>query len=195
MKFNIDEVNRLIHHRRSIFPNLYTGEAVSDDIILQMLENANMAPTHKLTAPWRFIIFKGEGLVKLGYFQAELYKKITLRAGDYNEEKYLNLLNKPKMASHVISIGMKRDEKERLPEIEEIEAVACAVQNMYLTAAAYGIGCYWGSGGVTYMEEARHFFGLGDKDKLLGFFYIGIPKKWPKGKRKPIQDKIKWVVQ
>jgi hypothetical protein len=28
---------------------------------------------------------------------------------------------------------MKRDEKERLPEIEEIASVACAVQNMSLT--------------------------------------------------------------
>jgi nitroreductase len=193
MKFNIDEVNRLIHHRRSILPNLYTGEVVSDDIILQMLDNANMAPTHKRTEPWRFMVFKGEGLAKLGKYQAELYKKIASEAGDFKEEKYLNLLNKPKMASHVISIGMKRDRKERLPEIEEIEAVACAVQNMYLTAAAYGIGCYWGSGGITYMEEAKEFFGLEEKDKLLGFFYTGIPRKWPEGKRKPVQEKIKWV--
>ncbi len=31
MKFNTDEINRLIHHRRSILPNLYTGEKVSDE--------------------------------------------------------------------------------------------------------------------------------------------------------------------
>lgn len=193
MEFNTDEINRLIHHRRSIFPNLYTGEKVHDEIILQMVENANMAPTHKLTQPWRFVIFKGDGLEKLGDFQAELYKKVSMEAGDFKEDKYMNLRNKPKMASHVIAIGMKRDQKEKLPEIEEIEAVACAVQNMYLTAAAYEIGCYWGSGGITYMTEAKSFFGLGEKDRLLGFFYIGMPKKWPKGKRKSIEDKIMWV--
>jgi nitroreductase len=195
MKFNVEEINRLIHQRRSLFPNLYTGEEVPDEIISRMLENANMAPTHKLTEPWRFIVFKGKGLVKLGEFQAQLYKTVSTREGDYKEEKYLNLLKKPKTASHVISIGMKRDEKERLPVIEEIEAVACAVQNMYLTATAYGIGCYWGSGGITYMDEARSYFDLGEKDKLLGFLYVGMPKKWPKGKRKPILDKIKWVME
>jgi nitroreductase len=193
MNLNPDEVNQLIHHRRSVLPNLYTGEIVPDEIIMQMLDNANMAPTHKLTEPWRFVIFKGAGLDKLGEFQAELYKKVSILVGDFREDKYETLRNKPGKASHVIAICMKRDEKERLPEIEEIEAVACAVQNMYLTAAAYGIGCYWGSGGITYMEEAKPFFGLDKKDRLLGFFYIGMPKKWPKGKRKSIHDKIKWV--
>ena len=72
--------------------------------------------------------------------------------------------------------------------------MACAVQNMYLTATAYGVGCYWGSGGITYLDEAKSFFGLGEKDKLLGFLYLGIPKtKWPEGKRKPIEDKVTWV--
>ncbi len=82
-------------------------------IILQMLDNANMAPTHKLTEPWRFIIFKDAGLEKLGKFQAELYKNVkSMKAGDYKEEKYLDLRNKPEMASHVIAIGMKRDKRK-----------------------------------------------------------------------------------
>lgn len=193
MKFNTEEINRLIHHRRSIYPNMYTGEKVEDELINRILINANMAPTHKLTAPWRFVVFTGNGLKKLGYFQSELYKKISREAGDYREDKYEALRNKPLLASHVIAIGMRRDEKKRIPEIEEIEAVACAVQNMYLTAAAYGIGCYWGSGGITYMEEARDFFNLKASDRLLGFFYIGMPKKWPRGKRKSIDDKVQWI--
>ena len=105
------------------------------------------------------------------------------------------LNTKPLMASHVIAIGMKRDEKERLPVVEEIEAVASAAQNMQLTAAAHGVGTYWGSGGVTYFEEAKEFFGLGPKDKLLGFLYVGMPKegRWPRSKRKAIEDKVQWV--
>ncbi len=193
MNFETDQMNRLIHHRRSIYPQMYTGEKVDDEIVKQLLINANMAPTHKLTQPWRFMVFTGDGLKKLGDFQSGLYRKKSMEAGDFKEDQFESLRNKPLMASHVIAIGMKRDPKKRLPEIEEIEAVACAVQNMYLTAAAYGIGCYWGSGGITYMEEAKDFFGLGPDDKLLGFFYTGIPKKWPRSKRKPIEDKVSWI--
>ena len=189
---DIKEFNLLIRNRRSIFPNMYTGERVDDEVIKQMLENANWAPTHKLTNPWRFSVFTGGGLKKLAVFQSGLYKNISTKAGNFVESKFEMLKTKPLLASHIISIGMKRDPKERLPEIEEVEAVACAVQNMSLTASAYGIGCYWGSGGITYVENAKEFFDLGAKDKLLGFLYVGVPKKIPEGRRESIEDKVKW---
>ncbi len=193
MKFDTHQITELIRHRRSVYPAQYSGEKVPQEIIEEMLENANWAPTHKITEPWRFVVFSGDGLKKLAVFISELYKKVATAKGSFEEKKYETLQTKPLMASHVIAIAMKRDEKERLPEVEEIEAVACAVQNMYLTAAAHGVGCYWGSGGVTYFEEAKSFFGLEPRDKLLGFFYIGMPRsKWPRSKRKPISDKVVW---
>ncbi len=193
--FDSTEINRLIQTRRSIFPAQYSGEKVPDDIIKQMLENANWAPNHKHTEPWQFVIFTGEGLKTLGNFQAEMYKTRAEANGNFSEETFVKMKEKPLMASHIIAICMKRNEKALIPETEEIEAVACAVQNMYLTATAYGIGCYWGSGGVTYWEEAKASFGLEPMDKLLGFLYVGMPKEgfWPEGKRGDILEKVSWV--
>lgn len=188
------EVDQLIRHRRSVFPRDYSGERVRDEIINQMLENANWAPTHKFTEPWRFVVFTGEGLKQLAAFQSECYKVVTTADGTFRQDKYQSLLEKPLEASHIIVIGMKRDEAKRLPEWEELGAVFCAIQNMYLTAAAYGVGCYLSTGGVTNFEEAKSFFGLGTEDKLCGFLHIGIPKrKVPDGKRRPVEEKIKWV--
>ncbi len=196
MKFDTKVISELIKTRRSIYPIKYSGETVDNAIIEDMLENANWAPTHKFTEPWRFTVFTGEGLKKLARFQAELYKKKSLAKGVFEEKKFNMLSTKPLMASHVIAVGMKRDEEERLPENEEISAVACAVQNMHLTATAYGVGAYWGSGGITYLDEAKAFFGLEEKDRLLGFFFIGIPKgDWPKGHRKPASIKVAWVTK
>ena len=189
----INQLNILIKKRRSIYPNMYSDEVIEESIIKNILENANWAPNHAKTEPWRFTVFSGAGLKKLADFQSELYKSIATKKGNYEVSKYQKLATKPLLASHIISIGMKRCDKENIPEIEEIEAVACAVQNMYLTAAAYQIGCYWGSGGVTYMEEAKPFFNLDAKDKLLGFMYLGVPTKWPEGKRNPVEDKVTWV--
>lgn len=56
----MNEINTLIRHRRSVFQAEYTGEKVDDAIINQMLENANWAPTHKMTEPWRFIVYTGD---------------------------------------------------------------------------------------------------------------------------------------
>ena len=194
MKFDEAAINQLIRKRRSVFPKDYTGESVDDAVVRQMLENANWAPTHKLTEPWRFVVFTGDGLKKLATFQGECYKKVTTADGTFKEDRYQNLLTKPMDSSHIIAIGMKRDEKKGVPEIEEIGAVFCAIENMYLTATAYGIGCYLSTGGVTNFEEAKIFFGLGKEDKLLGFLNIGMPKvTLPEGRRKSINEKVRWV--
>jgi len=191
-----ESIDQLIHNRRSVFPKEYTGARVDDRIVHQILENANWAPTHKLTEPWRFVVYTGSGLTKLAHLQATCYKKVTEADGSYKEDKYQGLLTKPQQSSHIIVVGMKRDEKKSVPEVEEIGAVFCAVQNMYLTAAAYGVGAYLSTGGITYFDEAKELFGLGANDKLLGFFHLGMPSATPsKGKRKPIEEKITWVDQ
>jgi len=187
-------VNELIRNRRSAFQNQYTGERVDDAIVKQMLQNANWAPTHKLTEPWRFVVYTGEGLKKLAILQSDLYKKLTTADGSYKEERYQNLLTKPMLSSHIIAVGMKRDEKKSVPEVEEVGAVFCAIENMYLTVTAYGIGGYLSTGGITYFEEAKELFGLGKDDKLLGFFHVGhVKNTLPDGRRRPLEDKMLWV--
>lgn len=193
-KYNIEQFNDILLHRRSIYPYQYVkGQTISDEIIWQILENANRAPNHKQTEPWRFSVFSGEGLKYFGQLQADIYQKF---AGDiYEPDRHKKLIEYPLMSSHVISIGMKRSAANKLPEIEEIEAVACAVQNMFLSVIAYDLGCYWTTAGITYFEEAKSHFGLESGDKLLGFLYMGYVEKpvTAISKRKPISSKVNWI--
>jgi nitroreductase len=194
MSLEATDVNELIRKRRSVFPQFYTGEKADDDIIRQMLVNASYAPTHKLTQPWRFMVFKGEGLKKFAEGQAEVYKTVAQRDGTFKEDKYQSLLTKPLLSSHIIAVCMKRDPKHTVPEIEEMGAVFCAIQNMYLTATAYGIGCYLSTGGITYFEEAKPLFDLGAEDRLVGFVHVGVPKEvLVVGKRKPVEEFTEWI--
>lgn len=190
-----EKVNQLIHQRRSVFPQDYTGEKVNDEIVRQILENARWAPTHKFTEPWRFIVFKGEGIRALAAFQSALYKTVTEGDGTYKESNYQKLLTKPMLSSHIIAVIMKRDEKRSVPEIEESGAVFCAIQNMYLTATAYGVGGYLSTGGITYFNEAKAYFKIGDDDRIIGFFHVGMPKRTnPPGRRKPLEEVSQWVL-
>ena len=194
--FNIEEVNKIIRNRRSMFVAQFReNDPVDDSIIAELLENANWAPTHKLTEPWRFVVFSGEGLRKFADFQSELYRKRSEESGNFIEATFYKLKENPLKASHIIAIGMKRDLKANLPEMEEVAAVAMAVQNMYLTASARGLAAYWGTGGPTFWPEAKEFFGLEEADQLMGFFYVAKPAsdRWPQGKRSPIADKVSWV--
>jgi len=190
------EVNELIRKRRSVFQNQYTGARVDDAIVRQMIENATWAPNHKLTEPWHFVVYAGEGIQRLAKAQSDLYKRVTEADGSYKEDRYQNLLTKAALSSHIIVVGMKRDPKKSLPEWEELGAVFCAVENMYLTATAYGVGCYLSTGGITNFEGAKALFGLGADDKLLGFMHVGIPKgELPDSRRKPVEEKMQWIAK
>jgi len=192
--FDVTVVNKLIRERRSIFQRDYTGQPVDDAIVKQILYNATWAPSHKMTEPWRFMVFTGEGLKKLAEFQGECYKQVATAKGKFEQDKYEGLTTKPLLSSHIISVGMARDPKKGLPELEEIGAVYCAVENMYLTATAYGVGAYLSTGGITFYEEAKPFFNLGPDDKLLGFFHIGSTNYVPKEtKRKSLDVVTTWV--
>ena len=187
------QVNELIRKRRSVFPKAYNSKPVSRQIVEEVLENANWAPTHKLTEPWRFKVIAGGGLERLSTFLSEHYKKITPEE-KFSTVKYNKLKSNPLKAACIIAICMKRDEKERIPEWEEIASVACAVQNMYLTCTAQGIGSYWSSTKVAL--EANEFLGLENGEKCLGLFYMGyhdLPEL--PGKRSPITEKTTWIVE
>lgn len=195
MPQNAAYINELIRNRRSVFPDQFDeGKQVPDEIIKNILVNATWAPNHGRHEPWLFTVFTGEGLKTFANFQSSLYKS---EAGDsFSEATFKKLQQQPLKASHIISLGMKRGANRRIPEIEDIEAVACAVQNIYLTVSAYGLGGYWTTGGITYKETAKAFFGLGDEDKLLGFFYIGyIAVPSAKSARVGIDEKTKWITQ
>lgn len=193
MRHNLSEITAVIQDRRTIFPEQFSNRKVHKEQIEKLLNNAIWAPNHGMTQPWRFKVFTEEGLKKLADFQATHYKEIT-PPEKFDPGKYDKLKTRPLLASAVIAICMKRQESEKIPEIEEIEAVACAVQNMYLTAAAYGLAAYWGSGGVTYTEGMKNFLRLAQKDKCLGFLYLGYPAiEWPKSHRKPIEYVTEWI--
>ena len=188
-----DELNQLILNRRSTKPRFFNGKKITDSVIWQILENANWAPTHGLTQPWRFKVFADSGLEKLANFQADLYQKLTPQA-EFKTEKHERMKTNILQSSHVVVVCMQRQASEKIPRIEEIEAVACSVQNMALTASAYNICSFWGSGGVTYTQELKDFLNLKAKDLCLGYLYLGYSDHpTVSSRRDPIQDKVEWI--
>ncbi|MEM9023284.1 MAG: nitroreductase [Bacteroidota bacterium] len=193
MQHNLSEINEVIRNRRTIFPEQFSGRQVHRELIDALLENARWAPSHKLTQPWYFKVFAKEGLQRLSAFQADTYAAIT-PADKFNAIKERKLRERPLMASAVLAVCLRRDPQERVPEVEEVASVAIAVQNMWLTATAYGLGFYWSSGGLTYKPEMKTFLGLAEADSCLGFVYLGYPDvDWPRGQRRPPEYYSDWV--
>ncbi|MGA0234646.1 MAG: nitroreductase family protein [Alphaproteobacteria bacterium] len=204
----------LIRHRRSIFPKQYSGEALSRDVINDMLEAARFAPSHKLTEAWRFVVFESEeSRAELGTFMAEQYRSAQEMAEkEVLQAKYEKKMKNSAVSSHVFAVVVNTDSKN--PAWEEIASVSMAVQNMLLVAAAHGAGAYWSSGSVvdgsakevngemsrnsitTVFNSGWHdILKLSENEYCLGLVFVGICRqgmKWPSGKRSDIDDKSEW---
>ena len=187
-------ISDYIRQRRSVYPEQFSSEEIRKEEILQLLENANYAPTHKLTQPWSFKIISGEKKSELGIKLAEEMKRITAPE-NFSELTYNKLKSRPEKSSHVIAVCMQRDPKESLPEWEEIAAVSMAVQNIWLSAADFGIGMYWATPKPSSSDAISTFLELNKNEKCLGFLYLGYAQPNPdqKAVRTPIEDKIKWI--
>jgi nitroreductase len=192
MKYNLSEVLELIKDRRTIYPEQFSSRQIQKEQVETILNAGIWAPTHGNTQPWRFTVFMDESKQELSDFLAKTYLKLTPKE-DQNDMKLAKLLNRPNLASVVIAVSMKRDESEKILQLEEIEAVSCAIQNMYLTATAFGIGAFWATPKLIYSQEMNEYLGLHSKDKCLALFYLGYPSiEWPKSHRKPIEYVTEW---
>jgi nitroreductase len=192
VKYNLSEILDLIKDRRTIYPEQYSSRKVQKEQVETILNAAIWAPTHGNTQPWRFTVFMDDAKNNLSDFLAETYLKLTPKEKQ-NDMKLAKMRNRPKLASVVIAICMSRDENEKIKEIEEIEAVACGVQNMYLVSTAFGIGGFWSTPALIYSNEMKEFLHLSEKDSCLGLFYLGYPAiEWPKSHRKPIEYLTTW---
>ena len=158
----------IIAKRRSIFPIQFSGKEVTDSQLQELFEAANWAPTHRCTEPWRFKVFRGEKKTGLGRFLVDAYTKTTPK---FSKRKSLAIAEKIKLSDAVVLICMKRDEKESVPEWEEIAATAMAVQNLWLTATELGLGGYWST--PAYVDQIGDFISMEEGESCLGLFYLG----------------------
>lgn len=192
MKYNLSEITDLIKDRRTIYPEQFSDRKIQKDQITHILNNALWAPTHGNTQPWRFVVFTEDSRQDLSTFLGKTYLEVMPKEKQ-NDLKLAKLMARPLKSSVAVAIIMKRDETGRISELDEIGAVSSAVQNMYLTCTAYGIGGFWATPKIISSTQMNEFLNIGLEDKCLGIFYMGYPAiDWPKGQRKPLEYVTEW---
>ncbi|TDW52767.1 nitroreductase [Flavobacterium sp. 270] len=188
-----NKISKIIRNRRSIYADEFLKQNISDELLNEILINATYAPTHKMTEPWRFMVFKDDYLKQLGSFLAAYYKDFYFEKfpAEVALEKYNLLKEYPLNSACVIGVVMVRNYKINLPEWEEIAAVSSAVQNMALTCTAHNIGSYWSTsaGAIDYLKQ----FDLAENEKSLGLIYVGYypaDLEPSRKKRTPVANKV-----
>lgn len=193
---NIEEVSELIQSRQSLYPmQMEAGAKIPDEDIWKLLENANYAPSHKRTEPWRYIVFSGDSLQDFFKEMGRIYKEITPKE-EFKTDKIEKFKAKGQTLSHLIAICMKRDPAKRVPRQEEEYAVACSVQNILLSMKALDIIGYWGTGEIAFTDQMKNYLNIAEEDQCMGFVQLGVPKAGlpdiPKKQMSGIETKVEW---
>lgn len=157
------KISNILKARRSTYPRDFNGKKIQDNIIREILKNANYAPSHRMTQPWFFKVYSEEKKNSL----AQAIINLSPNSSEDFKKKILGNFDK---SSHIICICMKRHEKI-VPEWEEIAATSMSVQNIWISLVNSNIGGYWST--PHYINNIYPFLNLNNNERCLGFFYLG----------------------
>lgn len=184
-------ISEIIKNRRATPPRLLAKKEISKETIEKLLENANWAPNHKKTEPWRFKVYTGDSKQKLAEKCENILREKQAEGFEVANEKIDKFSTNLKNVPVAIAIILQVDAAHRLPEWEEVAAVSMAVQNMWLTATEMDLGAFWATPG--FVSLFNEVLGVQEGQKALGFFFVGeILMDFPSPGRGDINQKVEW---
>ena len=169
----------------------FKPEPVSRELIEKLLRAAVQAPNHYKVRPWRFVVMTGESRQRLGEVMAQSLKQ---QKSDLPDSALEIERAKPLRAPVLIAVGVDKPADPRVLEIENICAVAAAVENLLLAAHAEGLGAKWRTGPVARDPQVKKFLGFEPDQELLSFVYLGYPERMPPAAERPsFEDRVVWM--
>jgi nitroreductase len=194
MRGEFMDVTKAIHSRRSV--GKVKDKIPDKEIINTILEAGRWAPNHFRTQPWRYIVLAGDGRQTL----ADAYTEVDLHEQEYSDEEKVGIREKSRRkAFRAPVIIVLIVEPKNLPQvefIEEIEACACATQNMLLTIHDLGLGAIWRTGKSCYHKLMKEKFQVSNQGMVTGFLYVGYPDVEPKQPpKKQLDDFVTWITE
>ena len=160
-----------IFTRRTV-PPAKMGPPGPDPAQLQrILAAGDAAPDHGMLRPWRFLVVQGDGRKRLGELFAAFVRRVAPGASAEEIEKQRTAPVRAPVI--VVVVARLQPTHPKIPEVEQVAAVAASVQNMLLAAHALGFAAKWATGKQAYDAKVKAELGLSGDDRIMGFLYLG----------------------
>jgi nitroreductase len=183
------DVFEAIHNRHS--QGKVKPAPVPRELIEKLLDAAVQAPNHYKVRPWRFVVLTGAGLNKLGDVMAASQWE---RHPEFPLEAFDKCRALPLRAPLIIATGVDKPGEAKVLEIENIAAVAAAIQNLLLAAQALGLGAKWRTSEWARDPMVKQFLGFEPDQHIIGFIYIGYPEFAAEPVPRPsFEDRTVWI--
>jgi len=164
----------LLKTRRSVKPREMSGPGPSPAELDTILTIGARVPDHGKLAPWRFIVFEGDGRQRAGEVIAAVFAKKNPQATAAEIEVETKRLMDAPLVIGLVSFTKPHP---KVPAYEqELSAGACAM-NILTAASALGYGACWLSGWYMFDRDVLDGLGLKPDEKLAGFIHVGKPTR------------------
>ena len=161
----------------------------SREHVERIVKAGTRAPDHGRLRPWRFIVIEGEARRRLGAAMADIFRR---KAPDAPQSQVDAQAEKVMRAPTIIVVAAKIT-KGKIPEVEQLSAVAAAAQNMFLAAHALGYGAMWKTGAVAYDAAVKEMLGLEAEDHIVGLLYVGTVAQPGPLIPAPVEGVVRWL--
>ena len=176
----------LLASRRSGSAKAMTGPGPSPQELRRILAAATRVPDHGKLAPWRFIVFEGEGRTRIGEILADIAAKEPNASPERVAQERARFLRAP------VVIGVVSRAREHIPipvwEQELSSGAACML--MLIAAHAMGFVSQWVTEWCAYHFTVLERIGLRPGERIAGFVYIGHPAEPLEDRPRPDLDAI-----
>lgn len=156
--------------RRSQKPMLMTGPGPDAQELATLLRLAARVPDHGKLAPWRFIVFQGEGRVRAGEVCARVWAQKHPDA-DAQRLKFEAARFLP--TPLIVGVVSRAAPHAKIPEWEQVLSAGAVCMNLTIVATAMGFVTTWLTDWIAYDRDVLHGLGLADHETMAGFIHIG----------------------
>jgi len=175
----------LLLSRRSCPARAMTGPGPSKEQLSDILRAGARVPDHGKLAPWRFILFEGEGRERL----ADILVSV-LAADGMNPVQIDEWRGRVTAAPVIIGVVSGAQESIKIPVWEQELSAGAVCQNLLIAAHALGFVGNWLTEWYAYHPAVRQKIGLKSGERMAGFVYIGTPKEEVVERPRPDLSKI-----
>jgi nitroreductase len=140
--------------------------------LTRIIEAGMRAPDHGKLAPWRVVVIEGAARETLGRAMADALIRIR---PDATENEIERERAKAFRAPVIVALAAHVTKPHRIPESDQILAVAAAAQNMFLAAHALGYGAMWKTGAPAADAGVKQAIGFDPDDQVVAYLYLGTP--------------------
>lgn len=162
---------KLLATRRSALAKDMSGPGPSSQQVDEMIALATRVPDHGKLAPWRFIVFEGEGRGAAGEVLAKRWHALYPEHGEATLAQQRETFLRAPAVIAVVSSPVA--DHPKVPVFEQELSAGAVCQNLLTAATAMGFGCQWITGWYAFDQGVADAFGLETGERFAGFIYLG----------------------